>query len=105
MRKRYVQKLIDGKWTLVEGSAAPRTEAPCVVPDSMPETWHPADGKHYDSKSKFRRVTRAHGCIEVGNEKQKDRRQFNRNAHEDVRRAIEMVRQGHRPRVLPESLD
>lgn len=36
--------------------------------DSMNPTKHPIDGKIYDSKSKFREVTRAHGCIEVGND-------------------------------------
>lgn len=40
-----------------------------VISDTMADTWHPADGKHYDSKSKFRAVTKAHGCVEIGNEK------------------------------------
>lgn len=39
-----------------------------VIQDTMPLTWHPSDGKHYDSKSKFRAVTKAHGALEVGNE-------------------------------------
>lgn len=26
------------------------------------------DGRYYDSKSQFRAVTKAHGCIEVGND-------------------------------------
>ncbi|CAO3358599.1 hypothetical protein [Azospirillum palustre] len=30
--------------------------------------WHPAANRHVDSKSEFRRLTRAHGCEEVGNE-------------------------------------
>ncbi|WP_269275911.1 hypothetical protein [Sinorhizobium psoraleae] len=29
---------------------------------------HPCDGRQYSSKSQFRRVTRAHGCVEVGND-------------------------------------
>lgn len=36
--------------------------------DTIPPTWHPADGKYYNSKSAFRRTTRAHGCREIGND-------------------------------------
>lgn len=36
--------------------------------DTMPETRHMIDGKYYTSKKVFRDVTKAHGCIEVGNE-------------------------------------
>lgn len=99
-REVYVYR--DGK--LVPKSQAIPLNAPShsIITDSMPETWHPADGKHYESKSRFRRVTRAHGCTEVGNERQTDRRQFDRNAREDVRRAVEMVRQGYRPIVSSE---
>lgn len=45
-----------------------RSDATYVISDSMAETRHMCDGKYYTSKSKFRQVTRAHGCIEVGNE-------------------------------------
>lgn len=40
-----------------------------VIVDSMNATQHPCDGKYYDSKSAFRRVTKAHGCVELGNDK------------------------------------
>lgn len=39
-----------------------------VISDEMPETRHMADGKTYTSKAKFRQATRAHGCVEVGND-------------------------------------
>lgn len=39
-----------------------------IMTDEIPETWHPADGRYYTSKKKFREVTREHGCIEVGND-------------------------------------
>jgi hypothetical protein len=39
-----------------------------VISDTMDLTRHMADGRHYDSKSVFRKVTRAHNCIEYGNE-------------------------------------
>lgn len=41
---------------------------PMVIGDGMDPTEH-IDGKLYDSKSAFRAVTKANGCIEVGNEK------------------------------------
>jgi hypothetical protein len=51
--------------------AAPRSSASgaaYVISDEMAETRHMADGRTYTSKAKFRAATRAHGCIEVGNE-------------------------------------
>lgn len=36
------------------------------VPDEMPPTKHPIDGRYYTSKAKFRAVTKAHGREEVG---------------------------------------
>lgn len=42
--------------------------APMVITDEMPATKHMADGEFYTSKRKFRAVTRAHGCVEVGND-------------------------------------
>lgn len=41
---------------------------PQFISDEMEPTQHPCDQKYYTSKSEFRRVTRAHGKIEVGNE-------------------------------------
>ena len=42
--------------------------APMIITDEMPATRHMADGRHYTSKREFRAVTRAHGCVEVGND-------------------------------------
>lgn len=39
-----------------------------IIDDTMPGTEHPVTGEVIDSKSRFREVTREHGCIEVGNE-------------------------------------
>jgi hypothetical protein len=41
---------------------------PMCISDTMEPTLHMADGKHYSSKAQFRAVTRAHGCVEVGND-------------------------------------
>lgn len=40
---------------------------PHVISDTMPPTEH-IDGKFYESKSAFRRVTKENGCIEIGND-------------------------------------
>lgn len=48
-----------------------RSSLPCpmISTDTMPAAQHPCDGRFYDSKSTFRSVTKAHGCIELGNDK------------------------------------
>lgn len=50
-------------------SPVARGQFPCpqVISDTMEPTEH-IDGKFYTSKSKFREVTKANGCIEVGND-------------------------------------
>lgn len=45
-----------------------------VISDTMGAMRHPITGKLMDSKSAFRAITRAHGCVEVGNDVQRDRR-------------------------------
>lgn len=36
------------------------------IQDEMKPTKHPIDGKYYTSQAKFRAVTKAHGCEEIG---------------------------------------
>lgn len=92
-------------WCPVEKRLVPKTDqqrgatAPFIISDTIDPTWHPADGRKYDSKSRFRRTTKAAGCTEVGNERQTDRRQIDRVSKSDIARAMEMVRQGYRPRI------
>lgn len=45
-----------------------------VISDYLPDLIHPQTGKRMDSKSEFRKVTRARGGVEVGNERLVDRR-------------------------------
>lgn len=73
-----------------------------VISDTISGLWHPSDGKIYDSKSRFRSVTKAHGGIEVGNEKQRFVPQMDRVSKADVAKAIDMVKQGYRPNVARE---
>lgn len=64
-RKIYVWR--DGKF--IERTSREVNPTTQIITDTMQETWHPCDGRKYDSKSAFRRVTRAHGGVEVGNDR------------------------------------
>jgi hypothetical protein len=61
---------IRGKWfwngeALVETEPETRPYVHNVSQDTIEPTWHPHDGRFYDSKSAFRRVTKAAGGVEV----------------------------------------
>lgn len=62
---------------------------PMILSDTMPEVEHPCDGKRYSSKSTFRRVTREHGCIEVGNDARRFKRPARPNDDRGIDRAID----------------
>lgn len=69
-----------------------------VITDSIPDLVHPANGKKYDSKSTFRKVTKAYGFQEVGNEKQVDRRKpVHQDFSRDVVEAVRKLNEGYRP--------
>lgn len=76
--------------------------SPMVISDTMDLTEH-IDGKFYDSKSRFRKVTKAHGCVEVGNDparfRKPERKKPDRKAIKDaVKRADYLVRNGQIPK-------
>jgi hypothetical protein len=79
---------------LIKGAAA------YVISDTIDPTRHMCDGRYYDSKAKFREVTRAHGCIEVGNEaptllKPRKPIEMDRGQRRnDIRKAIYELRNG-----------
>lgn len=50
-----------------------------IITDQMAPTMHPCDGKYYDSKSEYARVTAAHNSFEVGDN-------FNREDYEREKR-------------------
>ncbi len=64
-----------------DGKMIPREEAaplvrhgvrlgrgPMVISDDMSPARHMASGKVHESNSQFRRDTRSHGCVELGND-------------------------------------
>ena len=70
---------------------------PYVISDSMPPLEH-VDGRFYTSKRQYSAVTRAHGLIEVGNEKFKPKqratnsREVKDQRRQAIKRAIEIVK-------------
>lgn len=68
--------------------------------DTMEPTRHMASGKYFTSKSKFRRETKAYGCIEVGNETTIKPRQpiklDKRQRREDIKKAIHELKNGRK---------
>lgn len=75
------------------------------ISDQMEPTRHMCDGKYYTSKAKFREVTKAHGCVEVGNDtkqltqRRKPVKLDRRKRREDIRKAIHDVKNGNAPRI------
>lgn len=69
MRRRYQYDKASGQVLEVYPEEALDVDAPAVHGDEMPPTWHPCDGNYYESRRKFRAVTAAHGCVELGNDK------------------------------------
>lgn len=60
-----------------------RSQAFGVITDTMAiAAAHPCTGKMMDSKSAFRRVTREHGCIEVGTETASPGKPYSPSQHE-----------------------
>lgn len=76
-----------------------------VISDAMAPTVHMADGRTYDSKSAFRRRTKAAGCIEVGNEALPAFKPVEMSSSErvaDIKRVFEQAEAGYRPPPLPQ---
>lgn len=72
---------------------------PMIITDHMDAVVHPCDGQTYESKSAFRRVTKANGYTEVGNDPArnvpKPKAEPDRKAIRDaVRKAANRVKNG-----------
>jgi hypothetical protein len=82
--------------------AAPLHEpnaAPNVIRDGMEPTMHMATGRIFESKSAFRRETKAAGCVEIGTHQFKPRvpiKMDKRQRVQDIQRAIFQLRNGGR---------
>jgi hypothetical protein len=72
------------------------SDAPNLIRDNMDATWHPANGKLYDSKAAFRQATKAAGCIEIGDQAgyggRKSTPRFSKEQRAmDIKRSIEQL--------------
>lgn len=65
---------VNGKCVEKTAETAARRAGAYIQSDTIQPMRHPITGKLMDSKSQFRAVTRAHGCVEVGNDTQRDTR-------------------------------
>lgn len=100
-RKIFVYR--DGKFvelseTQRETANKPKTAS--FIQDSMPPTWHPCDGKTYESKSAFRAVTKASGGEELGNDAPMSApKPKMRPVSEDIRKILRAYEE--RPKEIP----
>jgi hypothetical protein len=68
----------------------PRSDLPCpmLIGDIMEPTEH-VDGNFYTSKSGFRKVTKAHGLIEMGNDPARHRRPKRQDRDKAIEQSID----------------
>lgn len=70
-------------------------KGPYVISDHMDPVKHHATGRIHDSKSQFRKDTKASGCVEIGNEMGKSRKPIpldKRQRRDDIARTIYNLR-------------
>jgi hypothetical protein len=58
-----------------------------------------ADGRRTDSKSTFRRWTKDAGLVEKGNDRERPKRAPAQDIASDVALALQMCKEGHKPRM------
>lgn len=96
MKRNYVwngQTFVD-----VTGWKRPPSRFPAIHRDTSEPMVHPATGEMFDSKSRFRAVTKQHGLIEVGTDNLTNlnpRRADVKSRKQDIAQAIQMVEQGY----------
>ena len=77
---------------------------PGIITDTMTPAMHPATGQMMDSKSAFRRVTKAHGLVELGNDAPTTAPPVEPDGvKEDVVEAIQMLNQGYTPEPVAQA--
>ena len=98
-----------GSWILKGDQAIPKAEYYAQQAEAKPGVQVMADIKPYKSvtgeiiggRKQHRDFLRAHGLVEVGNEKMAPpKRKELSDARHDVKAAMEMVRSGYKPRPL-----
>jgi hypothetical protein len=96
MKRNYVwdgQTFVD-----VTGWKRPPSRFPAIHRDTSEPMVHPATGEVFDSKSRFRETTKAHGLVEVGTDNLTNlnpRRADVKSRKQDIAQAMQMVEQGY----------
>jgi hypothetical protein len=96
MKRNYVwdgQTFVD-----VTGWKRPPSRFPAIHRDTSEPMVHPATGDVFDSKSRFRAVTKQHGLVEVGTDNLTNlnpRRADVKSRKQDIAQAMQMVEQGY----------
>jgi hypothetical protein len=96
MKRNYVwdgQTFVD-----VTGWKRPPSRFPAIHRDTSEPMVHPATGEVFDSKSRFRAVTKQHGLVEVGTDNLTNlnpRRADVKSRKQDIAQAMQMVEQGY----------
>ncbi|NBW77375.1 MAG: hypothetical protein EBR34_16520 [Sphingomonadaceae bacterium] len=86
-----------GQWVRAVKFSRP-SAFPAIISDHMDALLHPADGQRYDSKSAFRRVTRDHGLVEMGNDAPIGRPAYEpEGVRADIEQSIQMLNEGYQP--------
>ena len=98
----YRQNYLEIDWTKTmawtpKRRPPPHANGPTVIPDIEPYQ-SVIDGSIISGRRQHRDHLRAHGCIEVGNEKLKAKdHTVLPPVMDDIKAAIDMVRQGYKP--------
>lgn len=87
----------------VERGPSSDLAAPMLISDHMADTWHPHDGREYDSKTAFRAVTKASGGEELGTDRQTPAKHVDMTVKHDVGEAVRMLKEGYKPAPAPEA--
>jgi hypothetical protein len=101
MKSKYVWHA--GQWVDVTHWKPPPRRTPYIIRDSMDAMQHPATGEVFDSKSRFREVTRANGLVEMGSDAPicrnsgNDARAQEKGVTDALVQAYAMLEQGYQP--------
>lgn len=77
--------------------------APMLIGDHMEPLQHMHDGRTYDSKAAFRRVTKASGGEELGTDRQTPAKHVDMTVKHDVGEAVRMLKEGYKPAPAKEA--
>ena len=72
---------------------------PMLNLDTMPPTMHTMTGQMMDTRSEFRKVTKALNGIEVGNEKLKHDFKEDKITKTEILKNVEKLKQGYKPQI------